>query len=410
MRIVMLSDFETQFGAAISASRLAEALCRQHRVTRIVGWCDAAAHPWTTVRLWPSLFAWGMRHVMPDASWREFSARFLSRRLRSIIDDLQPDVINVHNLHGMSWTGWSINLVRECAASAPTVWTLHDMWSFTGRCAYSYDCGKFSTGCDTTCPTPSEYPDLQPARIQRTWRQRRDLLDSLAHLTAVAPSMWLERQAHSGLWANHRIEVIPYGLSLNTYFLVPRKQARMELGLHPTRPVVVVAAANLTERRKGVSMLVEALRRLRPRPITVITLGDGQLDCHIDGIDLHPMGYISDERAKAMVYNAADLLVHPAPVDNLPNTVMEALACGTPVVGFPIGGVPEMVRPGKTGWLAEDVSSDALARTLSEALDQVSSGVDLRGGCRAVAEADYSLERQAVRYTALFESLLSSKV
>ncbi len=407
MHIVMLSDYETQFGAAIAASRLADELCsQQHRVTRIVGEWDRTKHPWATVRLWPTLPIWGMRHLMPHALWQDLSASFLGHQLHSLLNVLQPDVINIHNLHRMTWTGWSVSLVRECLKHAPTVWTLHDMWSFTGRCAYSYDCGRFATGCGTACPTPAEYPVLEPKRIGGAWLQRRELLSHFPILTAVTPSTWLKRQAQQGLWTKHAVEVIPNGLPLSVYHPMDRGQARSELGLPATAPVLIAIAADLAERRKGAGMLVKALRRLSGRQITLITLGSGVLQCDVEGVNLHPLGYITDEQTKMVAYNAADISVHPAPVDNFPNTVMEALACGTPVVAFPIGGIPEMVRPGETGWLADDVSGDALARALSDALDQVAGGADLRRNCRAAAEAEYGADRQAGRYIALFQSML----
>src|SRR5207302_691948 len=98
----------------------------------------------------------------------------------------------------------------------------------------------------------------------------------------------------------------------------------------------------------------------------------------------------------------ADLLVHPAPVDNLPNVVMEAIACGTPVVGYPIGGVPDMACPGKTGWLASDVSASALADALDGALADLARGRDYRDTCRAVAEDEFDVTLQAERYARLF--------
>ena len=106
-----------------------------------------------------------------------------------------------------------------------------------------------------------------------------------------------------------------------------------------------------------------------------------------------------------LAYNAADLFIHPALVDNLPNVVMEAIACGIPVVGFPIGGVPDMVRPVQTGWLASEVSPEGLARAIDIALNDVKQGLDLRHSCRAVAEAEYSAGLQAQHYLSLYQSL-----
>jgi glycosyltransferase involved in cell wall biosynthesis len=124
-----------------------------------------------------------------------------------------------------------------------------------------------------------------------------------------------------------------------------------------------------------------------------------------EGIQVHSLGYVTHERMKVLAYSAADLLVHPAPVDNLPNVVLEAIACGTPVVGFPIGGMPDMVRAGETGWLASALSSEALADTLAQACGELKRGRNLRGSCRVIAEREYNPALQATRYSNLFGAL-----
>jgi glycosyltransferase involved in cell wall biosynthesis len=154
------------------------------------------------------------------------------------------------------------------------------------------------------------------------------------------------------------------------------------------------------------SYLREALQRLSYEEVTLITLGKGSLALERPGVHLHQLGYIDHEHTKVLAYSAADLFVHPALLDNLPNVVIEAVACGTPVVGFPVGGVVEMVHPGITGWLADEVSPKALARTLDLALDDLDRGVNLGRSCRAQAEAEYDLSIQAKRYRELFLSLM----
>jgi glycosyltransferase involved in cell wall biosynthesis len=129
----------------------------------------------------------------------------------------------------------------------------------------------------------------------------------------------------------------------------------------------------------------------------------------IDDMHFVSLGYVSHERMKVLAYSAADLFVHPAPVDNLPNVVMEAIACGTPVVGFPIGGVPDMVRPGVTGWLANQVSHTALATALNRALDDLHNGIDLRASCRETAVSEYGGDVQASQYSEVFATLLQNK-
>lgn len=405
MRVVMLSDSETTGGAAIAASRLAEALGRTGaKVIRIVGKPDGRNHLWITkgpIRLPEKALMKASGNISHRSGIRIVSW-MTCRWLNDLLKELQPDLINVHNLHN---TGWRPELVAVCVRHAPTVWTLHDMWSFTGRCAYSYDCRKFISGCDVTCPTPAEYPALEPKLIAADWKLRRRLFLEHTDLVAVCPSHWLAQEALAGFWVGHRVEVIPYGLPLDVYLPLDRALARAALGINSRGPVILVAAQDLTERRKGGAILVEALREVRNLPLTLITLGHGHLPVTVGGVDVHPLGYIDHERTKVLAYNAADLVVHPAPVDNLPIVIMEAIACGTPCVGFAIGGMQDLVRPGLTGWLAPEVTAQALANAIDDALASLTQGVNLRSSCQAIAETEYDAGIQAQRYIQLFRSL-----
>ncbi len=406
MHVVMLSDAETSGGAAIAASRLAEALVQASvRVTRIVGNSDGQKHPWVTQVLRTQLREEVALKALESISKRlaiYARRRLVCQRLHDLLMKLHPDVINVHNLHS---AGWPPDLLAVCARHAPTVWTLHDMWSFTGHCAYSYDCEKFVNGCDAACSTSTEYPVLSPNCIADAWRCREKLLVKYQDLVAVCPSRWLAREATRGLWKGHRVEIIPNGLPLEVYRPIEKNLARMALNIETPAPVVLTAAQDLNEQRKGSEILVKALQKVSIRPFTLLTFGQGSLPVEIDDIWLHHLGYVNPERVKVLAYNAADLFVHPAPVDNLPNVVVEAIACSTPVVGFAVGGVPDMVRPSQTGWLANEVSPDALAAAIDTALTDLRYGVDLQGSCRAVAEAEYSSELQVRRYLDFFESL-----
>jgi len=406
MHIVMVSDLETQGGAAIAASRLAQALCHLgHKVTRIVNIGDGVEHNWRTAQLSFAPYDRVAKRVVPSPIFKTVAGRFYKIKLANILKTLKPDVINVHNIHCAAPLGWSPVLTETCLSWAPTVWTLHDMWSFTGRCAYSYDCRKFIEGCDARCPTPYEYPVLAPRLIKRAWRTRQSLLASNFRLTAITPSRWLAREAQAGLWVEHRVETIPNGLPLKIFRPVKRAFAREALGICAQGAVLLVVAVHLAERRKGGDLLVSALPRVAPRPLTIITLGTGRLAIESEGVHVRSLGYVDHERTRVLAYNAADLLVHPAPVDNLPNVVMESIACGTPVVAFPAGGIPEMVRPGKTGWLADEVSFESFREALDRALIDLKQSSDLRQACRSFAEDEWSDEIQAKRYLALINDI-----
>jgi glycosyltransferase involved in cell wall biosynthesis len=246
---------------------------------------------------------------------------------------------------------------------------------------------------------------LKPEFIGYEWEERRGLFYQLQDLVAVCPSNWLAQDASAGLWKGHRVEVIPYGLPTDTYRPFDKDSARTALGIKTSDVVLLAVADTWTERRKGGATLIEAMQQVDHRPLTLISMGKSALPLRGDGLCIHNLGFVDHEETKVLAYSAADLVVHPAPVDNLPNTIMEAMACGTPCIGFSVGGVPDMIRPGRTGWLAESVSSGALAKAIDQAVTEISQGTDLRTSCRAVAEKEYGLETQADRYVKLFESL-----
>ncbi len=408
MHVVVISDNDNRGGAAIAAARLAEGLAEQNiRVTRIVAKLKRPTFTYPTItaqrfRIGRIAYRLGLGGI-----WEPVQYRIAAGALDGMLTQLRPDAISVHNLHSGIASGFSLGLLPVCTRHAPTVWTLHDMWSFTGRCAVSYACRKYLIGCDATCPTPREYPSLAPGRIAGAWASRRQVLADEPDLVAVTPSQWLAREARAGLWSSHQVEVIPNGLPLDVYRPGKESQVRATLGIKANGPVLLAVAENFTSRYRGSLLLVNALRRLTRQSLTLLTLGqgDGGFSNIAEGVHVHALGYVDDEATKVLAYEAADIYVHPALADNLPNGVVEALACGTPVVAFPVGGLPELVRPGQTGWLADEVSPEALAATIQRALQDLRSGIYLRDLCRSVAEAEYGVGLQASRYLELFRSL-----
>jgi glycosyltransferase involved in cell wall biosynthesis len=407
MHIVMISDWETQHGgAAVAASRLANALAQEgHQVTRIVAVGDQQPHSWATVQLSPSTWGWAVAKGLPQRVAGTILDPTIQRYLSSLLDKLKPDIINIHNIHGARSSYWGLELVSVCARFAPIVWTLHDMWSFTGRCAYTYDCQKYLHRCDESCPTPGEYPSLPAGKIRRAWNYRRKLFQEIEKIAAVSPTQWLARHAVGGMWRSKQVEVIAYGLPLDIYQPIHKSLARKALGLDVEGPVLLLAAHNLEDRRKGLHLALQAIDQIRSRPLTVLLMGSGDLAHELQSTQVIPLGYIDHERTRALAYSAADLYVHPALADNLPNMVLESISCGTPVVAFEVGGLPEMVELGVTGWLVEEISAAALASGLENALTSIRLGNNLNVSCREFAGNRYAPELQARRYLDLFKSL-----
>ena len=405
MHIVIISDFETAGGAGIATSRLAEALTQaQTRITRIVNYKSKKNHVWNSHELKISGEKIFKIKTFSNIEYTNKIREYLiHKKLNHLLEILRPDIINIHNIHGANWNPL---IAAICCKHAPVVWTLHDMWSFTGSCAYSYNCSKFTTGCDSNCPESGKYPVLKPDLIEKAWEDRRDLLNYNPDLIAISPSKWLAEKAKSGLWKSHHVEVIPNSIPLEIFKPINRHEARKALNIETTAPILLAIAHNLRDQRKGIHILIKALELIRAKPLALVTIGNGNIIYNIENTNFYHLGYVNNEHKKAVIYSAADLVIHPALVDNLPNTVIEAIACGTPVVAFATGGVPEVVRPRKTGWLVEEVSPKALAEAIELALSEIRQGLDLRGSCRKIAESEYSYKRQAQRYLRLFESLL----
>lgn len=402
MRVVILSDAETGGGAAICASRLAVGLIEQGcEVIRLVRVGNGQG-PWKTQVLDSSTALGLWNRVGRKLGWIDATASRVTdsnQQLKESLAALKPDVINIHNLHWDQGAGWTPLMAEVCLDQAPTIWTLHDMWSFTGRCAYSWDCKKYLTGCDASCPTPQQYPAMEPAKIAGAWQLRQQMLARCPGLVAVTPSRWLAGVAQSGLWKQNRIEVIPYGLSLKTFQPIDQAAARRKLGIAPQGPVLLISANKISP------VLFGALSSLRNGPVTVVMMGRGELPDLGPGVIRKDLGWLDQDADRVAAYNSADIFIHAASQDNLPNAIMESIACGTPVAATPAGGVGEMVRDGITGWMAKEFSLESLRAVIEQATTDFTKGESLRASCRKVAEIEYGDATQATKYCELFADI-----
>jgi len=264
------------------------------------------------------------------------------------------------------------------------------MWSFTGRCAYSGDCERYLTLCDASCPTPREYPAWPAADIANEYRSRERVLAAAPDAIAVSPSRWLAQRARAGLWKSHRVEVIANGVDLGVFH--PMQKPR-------TRRTFLAVAHDFLDPRKGMHHIASVAARFPE--VRWLAMGKNAEKLQWGSADAAFLGEVGDDAQKVEAYAAADLLVHAASEDNLPNTIVEALACGTPVIALDHGGAGEIVRPGATGWLTTDRSH--FEATLRAALNDLDGG-DLRASSRSFAEAELGIERQVREYERLFSS------
>lgn len=319
----------------------------------------------------------------------------VTRHVRAV----KPDLIHLHWING----GF-VSVATLARLERPLIWTLHDMWPFTGGCHYSFDCDRYRRACGA-CPLlgssrlhDSSYRTL--ARKQRLWQP----LD----LTVVTPSRWLaDRARESALFADLRIEVIPNGIDLTQYYPIKKELARDLLKLPQHKRLVLFGALNSTgDPRKGFSYLRQAMHHLsgswRGKAEAVILGADRPIEAPDLGMESHYLGRLHDDLTLALAYSAADVFVAPSVQENLANTVMEALACGTPCVAFDIGGMRDMIEDRVSGYLAQPYDPEDLAAGIEWVLGDATRQRAFASQARARAEALFDLREIARRYIDLY--------
>jgi glycosyltransferase involved in cell wall biosynthesis len=303
------------------------------------------------------------------------------------------------------------SLTRLLALGKPVLWTLHDQRPFTGGCHYSAGCDRYKTDC-AGCPQLVHDMGLARALLA-------DQLELLAadRITVVALSRWMAACAReSRLFARSPIEVVPNGLETDVFVPMDREQARLQLGLPAQECLILFGADYGAEQRKGFHKLQEALDHCMENPAFARQIQEGRIQLisfgqPADGAagsmsHVRNMGRINDDATMARLYAAANLFVLPSIEDNLPNTVMEAMSCGTAVVAFGVGGVPDMVEEGVTGCLAPPADAKKLAELLAGLVTDPDRLEAMGKAGRRRVEAEFSLARQAGRHLEVYSKLV----
>lgn len=319
----------------------------------------------------------------------------------------QLPVSDVLNLH---WVASFIDyraLFRELPVGLSVVWTLHDMNSFTGGCHYDEACGKFQQRCGECPQLGSSSPNDLSSQV---WLRKREAFSSRGgrNMRLVTPSRWLaDEVAKSSLFSGRAVTVIPYGVDTECFQPRDRQLARQKHGIPTEAKTILFVADSTVERRKGLKILLDAIAGLENSEEYVFLAIGHKLEDQRLNQRCRMIGYLDDETALSFVYSAADVFVIPSLQDNLPNTAIEAMACGIPTIGSKVGGVPEIVRDGLTGVLVEGGNAQALAGAIGALASDAERRKEMSANCRRIAVQEYALEVQARRYVELYASLLS---
>jgi glycosyltransferase involved in cell wall biosynthesis len=285
----------------------------------------------------------------------------------------------------------------------PVVWRLSDMWAFTGGCHYSLGCERYRERCGC-CPQLRSSRELDLSRLG--W-QRKHVSWQTRALMVVCPSTWMAKCVRqSSLLATADVRVIHTGVDVSLYRPFDRAAARDILGLPRDARIVLSSTDDLAlaTGRKGTAYLLEAVARVRVSVPNVHLAVFGAAH-KLEGIPCTAFGVIRDERLLALIYAAADLFVSTSLEDNLPNTILEALACGLPVVAFGIEGVLDAIRDEHNGFLSTPCDTEILASQISRCLLDDEGRLVMAKNARVEALARFDANRQGTEYAALLDQL-----
>lgn len=374
-------------------------------------------------------------YVTPTNSAREFDKEFfLGTAIQGhYIDSHRTDISNtffslsypgydlstlplvqaadVVNLHWVARYQSPLTLQKLFARGKPVVWTLHDQWAFTGGCHYTAGCERYRHDC-AACPQLADDPFNLPAAVLG---DKIELFRG-ANLTIVTPSRWLAACAReSRLFGNLRIEVIPNSLDTAVFSPLPKAQAKESLGLAAETVTLLFGVIDSNEKRKGFRELMAAIQRCLEDPefrnlvesdkIRVLCFGHPSDELEAMDIPVVSLGYLDSDEEIRTIYAAADIFVLSSLEDNLPNTILESMSCGTPVVAFDVGGIPDVVVNGVTGQLAPVGSVRQLGEAILSLLFNPDQREVMGQNCRTAMLEGYSLAVQARHYVELYRQL-----
>lgn len=419
MRVLLVNTSERIGGAAVAASRLMQALNR-HGVKAKLLVRDKQTDSLSVVPLprnwrlrwhflWERMVIWVNRRLQRQGLF-EVDIANAGTDITTLPEFREADIIHLHWINqGMLSIG---DIRRILASGKPVVWTMHDMWPCTAICHHARQCEHYHTECHD-CPYLSRGAGRHDLST-RLFRRKRQLLQG-RRVHFVACSRWLQQQASlSALLQGQPLSVIPNPLDTRLFAPGPKAEARTRLSLPHDRRLLLFGSVKTTDPRKGVDYLVEACRLLaRDYPEWSQCLGIVVAGSHSEALQglfpfpVYPLPFTTSEARMADIYRAADLFVTPSLEENLPNTLMESMACGTPCVGFHVGGIPEMIDHEANGYVARYRD----AADLAAGIYRVLTHPDYEGLCtRAVHKAvsHYSEDVVARRFIELYQSVSHS--
>ena len=416
MRVLIINTSERMGGAAIAAHRLMDALrnngiqakmlVRDKQTDRVtvIGLKKSLWQIWRFV--WERILIWKANHFKKHNLFAVDIAN-TGTDITVLPEFKQAEIIHLHWINqGML----SLKDLRKILLSGkPVIWTMHDMWPCTGICHHARECDKYHQECQC-CPYIYKGGGKKDISYQ-VFKTKQELY-KLAPITFITCSQWLkERASQSALLTNHSVINIPNPINIGLFKPRNKQKARERRALPTDKKLILFGSAKITDKRKGIDYFIESCKILSEKypevvkewGVVVYGKESEQLKPLVP-FEVYPLNYISSEKELVDVYNAVDLFVTPSLEENLPNTIMEAMACGIPCVGFNVGGIPEMIDHLHNGYVADYKSAEDFANGIHWALSEGEYPSLSEAACRKVVTS-YSESAIAKKYIEVYNKI-----
>lgn len=420
MRVLIVNTSERTGGAAVASNRLMDALNNngvkakmlvRDKVTddiTVVGLTGRLRQRWRF--LWERWCIYVRLHFHRDHLF-EIDTASQGADITKLPEFKEADVIH------LAWVNQgflSLKSIRKILKSGkPVVWTMHDLWPATGICHYSRGCMAFKGVCHNCrlLPNGGAANDLST----RIFRRKQKLYRG-SGIHFVTCSKWLGDQARqSALLTGLHLETIPNPIDAKVFCPKDKREARLHTTLPEDKRIILFVSQRVTDKRKGMDYFIDALNKLvaahpEVKDNTVVAILGSHADDIVAQLPLpaYPLGYVDNDREIIDIYNAANVFVLPSLEDNLPNTIMEAMACGVPSVGFRVGGIPEMIDHLKNGYVAKHMDADDLANGIHWVLEEADAEA-LKKQCVQKVMTSYSQRSVAMKYIEVYNQVLAFK-
>jgi glycosyltransferase involved in cell wall biosynthesis len=312
-------------------------------------------------------------------------------------------ILQIYNLHNFYFGFLNLFFVSE---NKLIVYRLSDMWSFTGHCSFSFDCEKWKTGCGK-CPNLSTYPPLEIDNTSFHWKIKRYFFQKRNKIIIVAPSSWMYNLvSKSPIFLNKKIVIIPNGVDTRYFYPDKTNDLRKEYGIKENSLIFTFVSESINDSRKGIDIILDSLKILsgiNSEDFVLLFIGkEINLFSKFQSVRILQTGFVSNQDKLRELYSMSDVLLCPSLSDNLPNTVLESMACQCPVLGFPVGGLLDVIENGINGFFTDEINSKSLVKSIIDIISDKKKLLEIRANALNTVKDKYSAIKEAQAYIKLY--------